>query len=142
MSGRAKLYCDGASSGNPGHAGIGGLLVIGERIIPYSEYIGATTNNVAEYTAFLRGLEIALREGVEALDIYSDSELMVSQIRGSYKVKSTQLKPLYEEALRLLASIKAYRITHVGREANAEADRLAKSAVKRQRHDRSSHPLS
>jgi ribonuclease HI len=133
MSGRAKLYCDGASSGNPGDAGIGGLLVIGERTIPYSEYIGTTTNNVAEYRALLRGLEIALGEGVEALDIYSDSELMVSQIEGSYKVKNAQLRPLYEHALRLLAPLKAHRITHVGREANAEADRLAKGAVKRHR---------
>ncbi|HQD36385.1 MAG TPA: ribonuclease HI family protein [Thermodesulfovibrio thiophilus] len=125
---KAKIYCDGASRGNPGDAGIGCLIILDNKKIEISEYIGKTTNNVAEYTALIRGLEEALKERAEEIEIISDSELLVRQINGIYKVKNTKLIPLYERVKELLNKFKKYQIFHVYRENNFIADSLAKEA--------------
>lgn len=125
---KAKIYCDGASRGNPGDAGIGCLIILDNKKIEISEYIGKTTNNVAEYTALIRGLEEALKERAEEIEIISDSELLVRQINGIYKVKNKKLIPLYERAKELLNKFKKYQIFHVYRENNFIADSLAKEA--------------
>ncbi|MCX7988276.1 MAG: ribonuclease HI family protein [Thermodesulfovibrio sp.] len=126
---KAKIYCDGASRGNPGEAGIGCIIFLNDnRKIEISEYIGKTTNNVAEYGALIRGLEEALKAGAEDVEIYSDSELLVRQITGIYKVKNKNLIPLYERVKQMLSNLKSYKITHINREHNSMADKLAKEA--------------
>ncbi|MCX7770968.1 MAG: ribonuclease HI family protein [Proteobacteria bacterium] len=126
---KAKLYCDGASRGNPGEAGIGCVIFLNDnRKIEISEYIGQTTNNVAEYNALIRGLEETLKIGVEEIEIFSDSELLVRQITGIYKVKNKNLIPLYEKIKQLLSNLKSHKIIHINREDNSMADKLAKEA--------------
>lgn len=125
---KAKLYCDGASRGNPGEAGIGCLILIDNKKIEISEYIGKTTNNVAEYKAIIRGLEETLKEGVDTIEIYSDSELLVRQINGTYKVKNKNLIPLNQKVKELINKFKKYSLIHINREDNSEADKLAKKA--------------
>ncbi|GAB6877093.1 ribonuclease HI family protein [Thermaerobacter litoralis] len=126
-----RLHTDGAARGNPGPAGIGVVLVdpdgvVAERV---AQAIGATTNNVAEYTALITGLERALARGVRHLEVYSDSELMVRQLNGQYRVKNEGLKPLFRQALELAARFDAVRFIHVPREQNREADRLANQGI-------------
>lgn len=123
------LYCDGASSGNPGASGIGAVLLLEGKTYEISEHIGTATNNIAEYTALLRGLSRAKALKIERLKIFLDSELIVKQIEGSYKVKSENLKALYQEALSHLKSFKAYSVSHIPREQNKRADSLAKKAA-------------
>lgn len=127
---KGTLYTDGASSGNPGESGIGIVLTTGDRKIELSEYIGRATNNVAEYKALLRGLEKAKKIGLDKVDILLDSELLVKQIKGEYDVKSESLKPLYGKVISILKTFNAYSIRHIPREKNADADRLARKAVK------------
>lgn len=125
------LRTDGASRGNPGPAGIGAVIEVdgtGERIERYG-YIGETTNNVAEYRALLLALEEAERLSPPSLTVRSDSELLVRQLNGEYKVKSPLLKPLYLEAVRRLRRFPSTRILHVKREENAKADLLANRAI-------------
>ncbi len=138
----AEIYCDGASGGNPGHAGIGVVIRIKKKphisefknIAPeglrVSEYIGIATNNVAEYTAFVRGLKEARSLGLKRVEIFLDSELLVKQIRGVYKIKSAKLKPFWEKARDILSQFVSYKITHIQRELNKEADLLAKNAIR------------
>lgn len=130
---KAQLYCDGASRGNPGDAGIGCLIVLDNKRIEISEYIGKTTNNVAEYTALIKGLQEALKHEVEEIEIFSDSELLVYQINGVYKVRNKKLIPLYEKVKELLNKFKKYQIAHIYREENSVADRLAKEASWKQK---------
>jgi ribonuclease HI len=101
--GEAKLYTDGGARGNPGPAGIGFVLLDSDDKLLAEEgrYIGEATNNVAEYRALLLGLEWALARGIDRLEVYSDSELMVRQLKGEYKVRNDGLIPLYQEALRI-----------------------------------------
>ncbi len=125
------INVDGASRGNPGKAGIGAVIrgsdnTIIERV---SKYIGIATNNIAEYQALILALETAKQIGAEKISIYSDSELMVKQIKGEYRVKNEGLKPLYQKAIGLLKDFKAYGIIHVEREKNKEADKLANQAI-------------
>ncbi|MCS7164475.1 MAG: ribonuclease HI family protein [Thermodesulfovibrio sp.] len=126
---KAKIYCDGASSGNPGDAGIGCLILFDNKRIEISEYIGKTTNNVAEYTALIKGLQEALKQNIQEIEIFSDSELLVYQINGVYKVRNKNLIPLYEKVRNLLSNFKKYQIFHIHREDNSVADRLAKKAL-------------
>lgn len=130
---KAQLYCDGASRGNPGDAGIGCLIVLDNKRIEISEYIGKTTNNVAEYTALIKGLQEALKHEVEEIEIFSDSELLVYQINGIYKVRNKKLIPLYEKVKELLNKFKKYQISHIYREENSVADKLAKEASWKQK---------
>lgn len=126
-------FCDGGSRGNPGPAGYGVLIedLDGQKLAELSEYLGKTTNNVAEYSALLGALEWALREGRSRLRVVADSELLVKQIQGRYKVSSADLRPLYEEAKRRIARLDAFRIEHVLRGKNQKADRLANAAMDR-----------
>lgn len=123
---KAVLYADGASSGNPGHSGIGIVLTIGEKTYEVSEYIGVATNNVAEYSALIRGLEKAKSLHVEGVEVFLDSELLVKQMSGVYRVKSENLRSLWQKARRLSESFESLSISHIPRELNKEADRLAK----------------
>ncbi|MGB7136944.1 MAG: ribonuclease HI family protein [Acidobacteriaceae bacterium] len=124
-------HCDGGSRGNPGPAGYGVSIVgqDGQSLAELSEFLGKTTNNVAEYRALLGALAWALEHGRPRLRVVADSELMVKQIQGRYKVASPDLRPLYEEAKRRIARLDAFRIEHVLRGKNRDADRLANAAM-------------
>jgi ribonuclease HI len=129
------LYVDGACSGNPGPCGSAALLKTpdGVTILERARAFGPATNNVAEYQAVILGLEMAAELRPERLTIRSDSELMVRQIAGQYKVKATHLKPLYDQVMRLLRPLKNVEIEHIPREKNTEADKLSKIAVEKAR---------
>jgi ribonuclease HI len=127
----AILWSDGAARGNPGPAGIGAILKSpnGEVLATESRFLGHTTNNIAEYRALLLGVTRALELGIENLEIRADSELLIKQLRGEYRVKNEGLKPLYAEAKQLLSRFRAVKLTHVRRELNVEADRLANRGI-------------
>ena len=134
--GDVTVRVDGASRGNPGPAGVGAVVEFGDGRPPMElcAYIGETTNNVAEYRALLLALEEAGRHAPEAaLTVYSDSELLVRQLTGRYKVKAEHLRPLYLEACRRLRAFPGARILHVGREENRKADLLANLAIDQHR---------
>ncbi|WP_213975801.1 ribonuclease HI family protein [Tepidanaerobacter acetatoxydans] len=124
-------YTDGASRGNPGNAGIGVLLMDENQnvIKEISEYIGETTNNIAEYTAMITALKEALEMDCDEIEVISDSELMVKQINKEYQVKNEGLKPLYKEICKLLEEFKSYTVRHVRRENNKRADELANRGI-------------
>src|ERR1700721_1834078 len=126
-------YCDGGSRGNPGPAGFGVYIQdsAGRVLAELSEYLGARTNNFAEYSALLASLEFAITNGHRSLRVVSDSELMVKQIKGQYRVNSPELRPLYDEAKRRIARLESFHIQHVLREKNQRADRLANLAMDR-----------
>ncbi|MHB1796567.1 MAG: ribonuclease HI family protein [Acidobacteriaceae bacterium] len=129
----AVAYTDGGSRGNPGPSGYG-VVILGEdgKVLgELSEFIGMHTNNVAEYSGLLAALEFALANGHPRLRVVSDSELMVKQIRGQYRVQSPDLRPLYEEAKRRIAKLEAFQIEHVLRGKNKKADELANQAMDR-----------
>ena len=124
------LFIDGASRGNPGHAGIGIRIEgDGEVLKEYCEYIGCTTNNVAEYRALIKGLEIAAEFKANWVTVFSDSELVVRQMNGTYKVKSGGLLPLYQTAQTQSRTFDGFQIKHVRREQNREADQLANQGI-------------
>lgn len=128
---RLILYTDGASRGNPGPAGIG-VILLDEDGLPLeriARYIGVTTNNQAEYQALLAGLEAAARLGAQEVEVRLDSELIVKQIRGQYRVRNPRLWPLYLRARALLLSFTRSTIVHIRRELNREADRLANQSI-------------
>jgi ribonuclease HI len=126
-------YCDGGSRGNPGPAGYGVHIedANGAAIRELSEYVGRKTNNVAEYSGLLAALQFALDSGYRRLKVISDSELMVKQIKGQYRVNSPELRPLYEEAKGRIRQLDSFQIQHVLREKNRHADRLANEAMDR-----------
>jgi len=127
---KALLYCDGACSGNPGHSGIGAFIIIDSKEYRLSEYIGITTNNVAEYTALIKGLMAALKHGATSVEACTDSELLVKQVKGLYRVKSENLAELHSRVTTLLKSFKDYSLTHIPRQMNTEADSLARDAIR------------
>ena len=127
--GTAVLSVDGGARGNPGPAGAGIVLEIGEEVVRLGEYIGEATNNVAEYEALLLGLKTAAEMGVTEVEVRSDSQLMVRQLSGQYKVKSPGLVDLYFSAIKLLSGFKRSTLTHVPRGENKEADRMANMAI-------------
>lgn len=126
------LYTDGASKGNPGHAGVGAVILKnGKPFWEGKKYIGQTTNNTAEYRALILGLSFLVEQGLAGpLKIFSDSQLMVRQLNGAYKIKQAHLKKLAEEVHRLLYSFPSHEIIHVPRKQNSKADGLANEAVK------------
>lgn len=126
-----RLFIDGACRGNPGPAAYGCILYKGqEMLLKEKGYIGKGTNNLAEYTALIKGLEAAWKVGVrEELEIFSDSQLLVRQIIGLYKVKNPRLQRLFQEAQTLLKRFKRVHIFHIDRGLNREADRLANRAL-------------
>ncbi|OHD70068.1 MAG: hypothetical protein A2W19_04540 [Spirochaetes bacterium RBG_16_49_21] len=126
------MYIDGASSGNPGPAGIGILIVDqdGRQVGKISAYIGKRTNNFAEYTALIRALKIARYFTTRVLKIRTDSELIAKQMSGEYKVKNDQIKKLYDQAAALVKMFNTCKIEHIPRNLNEKADYLAKKAVR------------
>jgi ribonuclease HI len=125
------LYIDGASRGNPGPAGIGVVILgeDGEKIKEIYKYIGTTTNNVAEYNALLYALDEALMLKADNVVLNLDSELVVKQLNGEYRVKDASMKMFFEKALHILKSFKSFEINHIDREDNKEADKLANKAI-------------
>jgi ribonuclease HI len=126
-AGRAAI--DGGARGNPGEAGCGIVLEAGGRREEHTLYLGITTNNVAEYAALLAALERSHALGLEELAIRSDSQLLVEQMNGGYRVKAPHLKPLWLRARTLAAAFRRFSIVHVPRERNRAADALANRAV-------------
>jgi len=126
------ICTDGASLGNPGLAAIGATIKDeqGELIARISQRIGITTNNQAEYRAIIAALEKAISLGASCVEVNSDSELVVKQINGKYRVKKAALKPLYQKVKQLQRQLKAFSIIHIPREQNAEADNLAHLALR------------
>lgn len=126
-----EIFSDGACSGNPGPAAIGVVIrKDGVKVKEVSETIGEATNNIAEYKAFIRGLEEAKALGAEHVRLRTDSQLLFYQIKGTYKVKHANMKPLHEQALQLLKGFKKVECKVVPREENTDADLLATSALK------------
>ena len=125
------VWCDGAARGNPGPAGAGSQLTTpdGEVVAEIAEGLGETTNNVAEYTAAIRGLERARELGATDVLLRSDSQLLINQLTGVYKVKTSHLQPLHRRVRALAAGFEKIRFEHVPRERNTEADRLANEGV-------------
>ncbi len=126
-------HCDGGARGNPGPAGYGAQITTesGEILAELSEFLGIRTNNFAEYSGLLGVLDWTLAHGYKRLRVVSDSELMVKQIQGRYKVNSPDLKPLWTEARARIASLDEFQITHALRHKNKDADRLANAAMDR-----------
>ncbi len=124
------IYTDGASRNNPGEAGAGVYIVQdNEPLERIARYLGQTTNNIAEYSAAIIGLEHAVRLGASRVNLLADSELMVKQLNGQYKVKNEGLKPLFLKAKELIAKIGSVEVRHIRRELNKEADALANKAI-------------
>jgi ribonuclease HI len=122
---------DGAARGNPGPASYGVIIRDGggELVAKLKKYIGRMTNNVAEYYALIAALDYAESHGIRSLRVESDSELMVKQMQGQYKVKSEDLRPLFERAKKMSMGFQSFRIDHIYREQNREADALANEAL-------------
>lgn len=124
-------HIDGASRGNPGLAAYGVVIKTadGKTLEGFRRFLGRATNNTAEYQALVAVLEYALKHNRRRLNVVSDSELLVRQIQGSYKVKSPGLKLLHDRARQMIARLESFSIRHVPREHNREADRLANEAL-------------
>ncbi len=125
------VYSDGASRGNPGQAGYGAYVtdVRSGQAVELSGYLGRATNNVAEYHGLLAGLRYIRDQGGTRVLVRADSELMVRQLQGRYRVKNPGLLPLYQEAMDLLQGFRAWKAEHVPREQNKDADRLANRGI-------------
>jgi phosphoribosylglycinamide formyltransferase-1 len=132
---RIIAHVDGASRGNPGPAAAAFVLKdpAGNSLEKKAVFLGNTTNNVAEYAALVKALEAVKQMGAEELTLFSDSELLVKQINGEYKVKSEQIRPLFRQAVDLLSGLGNWKVQHTMRENNAEADELANRALNLER---------
>ena len=128
---RAILYADGAARGNPGPAGAGAVLMDGDGhvLAELTKSLGHATNNVAEYTALIIGLEEAKRRGVDDIDVRMDSKLIVEQMNGRWKIKHPNMKPLAVRAGELWSTFPHRSISHVPREENTIADALSNKAI-------------
>ncbi len=128
---RLRLYSDGAARGNPGPSGAGAVLIEpgGQVVARLGKYLGNQTNNYAEYMGLLLGLKHAKTLGAKEIEIFADSELLIRQLGGRYQVKSTTLRPLYEEAVKLLNDFSRVKLVHVPREMNAAADEMSNRAI-------------
>ncbi|MGK2931696.1 MAG: ribonuclease HI family protein [Solirubrobacterales bacterium] len=128
---KLTVNVDGGARGNPGPSAIGMVVrdETGGILLERGEKIGDATNNVAEYKALIAGIKLAKELGAEEVDLIGDSELVVKQIQGKYKVKNGGIKPLHAEAKAALADFDSWSISHVRREMNAEADRLVNEAL-------------
>lgn len=125
------IHIDGGSRGNPGEAGFGVFVTApdGAVVAELYGYLGRATNNVAEYQALIHALSYSRKRGFRRLRLFSDSELVVRQVNGEYKVKHPDMIPLHREAKRLMGGFEAVSLDHVRREQNREADRLANQAL-------------
>jgi len=125
-----KLYTDGGARGNPGPAGIGGVLYKDDNLFDsFSSYIGRGTNNQSEYLAILKGIELALEHNIDTLDCFLDSELVVKQLNREYKVKNEELAKIFIKIYNLTLKFKKITFTHIRREYNKEADALVNKAL-------------
>jgi probable phosphoglycerate mutase len=124
-------HCDGGSRGNPGPSGYGAVVENpqGQVVARLNHFLGIQTNNYAEYSGLLAVLQWAIENGTKQLRVISDSELMVKQMKGQYRVKSPVLVPLYQEAKRMAARLDRFEMRHTLRGGNKEADRLANEAM-------------
>lgn len=127
---KLTIYTDGGARGNPGPAGIGIVIKSGGKTVKeYGEYIGRATNNQAEYKALISALESAEEMGAEEIDLNMDSELIVKQLKGEYKVRASELAPLFLKVHNLRAGFKKFSVRHIPREKNKEADKLVNEAI-------------
>ncbi|MFH0777704.1 MAG: ribonuclease HI family protein [Candidatus Eisenbacteria bacterium] len=147
--GPVSVFVDGCARGNPGHAGCGVLVkdANGKILLRKSRYLGSMTNNVAEYSALIEGLREAAGLGAEEITVVTDSELVVKQMSGLYRVKDEKLKLLFAEAQRQSRGFSSVKFEHVERRANREADLLANEAVEgylkgRQKSEKAERPES
>lgn len=126
------IHTDGVSRGNPGRAAIGAIIrdEKGGLVISISQSIGRATNNQAEYRAIIAALEEALPLDANEVELNSDSELVVKQVKGQYRVRKEDLRPLYQRVKQLQSSLKGFKIKHIPRQQNREADKLANAALK------------
>jgi len=125
------IHTDGGSRGNPGPAAAAFVLTdsAGTKLDAKAFFLGQTTNNVAEYTAITKALEAAKHADAKQLMVFSDSELLVKQLNGEYKVKSEQIRPLFRQTINLLNEFESWKVRHINREKNKEADKLANQAL-------------
>lgn len=130
-AGRLRVYSDGAARGNPGPSGAGAVLTDadGTIVARVGKFLGRQTNNYAEYMGLIIGLEHARELGAREVDVYADSELMIRQLGGRYQVKSATLKPLFDQAVRLLKGFAKVKLVHVPREMNKDADEMSNRAI-------------
>jgi ribonuclease HI len=129
-----RIFCDGGSRGNPGPAAVGAVVLDASREPPtqlasVSETIGVATNNVAEYTALIRALEVAARYEAARVEVRADSQLLIRQLEGRYRVKNASLAPLHRRAQELLGRYREVDLRHVRREDNVDADALVNAAL-------------
>ena len=128
--GFVSIYVDGAARGNPGPAGSGVVLKEkGTVLKTFFKYIGEATNNVAEYNALIFGLQEALQMGYEHAEVCLDSELVAQQLKGEFRVKNANIKPLFQKAITLINNFSSLKIVKIAREDNGEADKLANKAI-------------
>ena len=128
---KLEAYIDGGSRGNPGEAGIG---VYFPGVVRISEYLGTGTNNFAEYSALLTALRFAVLSRCKELQVFADSELVVKQIKGEYQVRNEGIRLLYDSALRWISLLPRFSVSHIRREYNHEADKLANLAMDSRRN--------
>lgn len=128
---KVRVYSDGAARGNPGPSGAGAILVepSGQVVDRLGKFLGVRTNNYAEYMGLLLGLRRARDLGVSEVEVFADSELMIRQLGGRYQVKSPSLRPLYDEAVKLLNDFSRVKLVHVPREMNRAADEMSNRAI-------------
>jgi ribonuclease HI len=126
-----NIYIDGASRGNPGPAGIGAVIMDskGSTLRNIKEYLGETTNNIAEYRALIRALNEAMSLKAQEININTDSRLLVNQLNKSYKVKDANIKSIYNEALQLIDKFDKVKVAYIDRSENKSADKLANAAI-------------
>jgi len=128
-----EIYIDGASKGNPGPSAIGVVICKdGQTIKNISQFIGNTTNNAAEYTALIYGLQEGLLLKAETIKINTDSQLLFRQLKGVYKVRNTNIAGLYNQAMHLISGFKNISVKNIPREENSGADKLATQAIKKE----------
>ena len=125
-----KIYIDGSSIGNPGKCGVGYLIYNDTKLLrKESVYIGVQTNNFAEYMALIFSLVDIVETNERKVEVFSDSKLVCEQIKGNFKVKNENIYPLFVLAKKLISKLESFKITHINRESNQEADKLAKKAT-------------
>jgi ribonuclease HI len=125
-----KIYTDGACRGNPGPSGIGAVIFKDDKVVhEIAEFIGTTTNNVAEYEALLAALDYCVKKKISPVEILADSQLMIRQLSGQYKVRHPNIIPLFQKAKEYLSHLKVTGYTHVLREFNKRADELANEGI-------------
>ena len=132
MGKKAMIFTDGGAEPNPGPGGIGVVIqdLQGETVATISRSVGRVTNNQAEYMAVIAALEKAISLGFDEVEMRADSELIVRQVSGRYRVRNANLKPLYQKVVRLKGQLNSFTITHIPRNLNKEADRLAGEALR------------